>query len=244
MRNYRLGIQQTLVEHLALGWFAIKQARLARLIRQVRSQHLTYLDTPALIDLVKAVHQIEQHQTPGILIEAGCALGGSALVIAASKIPRRSLSLYDVFGMIPPPSNHDSTDVHQRYEEIVSGRSSGIGSEPYYGYQKDLYSNVLAIFTRFGYPVDQNTIHLIKGLYEDTLRVDEPVALAHIDCDWYESVIICLKRITPQLVPGGILVIDDYNRWSGCRQAVDDFFMTSKDLFHFDQKSRLHITKL
>ena len=239
-----MGIQQTVVEHLALGRFAIKQPQLARLIRQVRSQHLTYLDTAALIDLAHAVHQIEQHQTPGILIEAGCALGGSALVIAAAKTPSRSFWLYDVFGMIPPPSIHDSIDVHQRYEEIVSGCSAGLGSELYYGYQENLYAKVLATFTTFGYPVDTNAIHLIKGLYEDTLSVNQPVALAHIDCDWYESVMICLEEITPQLVAGGILVIDDYYSWSGCRQAVDDFFTASKHLFHFDHKSRLHITKL
>lgn len=39
----------------------------------------------------------------------------------------------------------------------------------------------------------------------------------------YESVMTCLTRITPNLVPRGILVIDDYEAWSGWR-AVNEFF--------------------
>jgi asparagine synthase (glutamine-hydrolysing) len=55
------------------------------------------------------------------------------------------------------------------------------------------------------------------------LHVSEPVALAHIDGDWYRSVMTCLRRIEPNLVPGGTLVIDDYRAWSGCKRAVDEY---------------------
>jgi hypothetical protein len=56
------------------------------------------------------------------------------------------------------------------------------------------------------------------------------MALAHIDVDWYEPVHVSLERIEPRLSPGGALVIDDYEDWSGCRRAVDEYF--SGDRMH------------
>ncbi len=91
-------------------------------------------------------------------------------------------------------------------------------------------------------PEDIN-VHLIKGLFEDTLICKQPVALAHIDCDWYDSVMVCLERIVPMLTPGGVLVIDDYEHWSGCREAVEEYFKDKKEQFSFVKKSRLHIIK-
>ena len=44
---------------------------------------------------------------PGIFVEAGCALGGSTIVIAHAKEQERPLRVYDVFDMIPPPTAED-----------------------------------------------------------------------------------------------------------------------------------------
>lgn len=86
-------------------------------------------------------------------------------------------------------------------------------------------------------------VELIKGLFEDTMAIDTPVALAHIDCDWYDSVMTCLQRIVGHLVPGGRLVIDDYDHWSGCKTAIDEFFADRHDEFEFQHFNRLHIVK-
>ena len=34
-------------------------------------------------------------------------------------------------------------------------------------------------------------------------------------------------------MPGGVLVIDDYDSWSGCRRAVDEYFADKKDRFEW-----------
>src|SRR4051794_13987037 len=106
------------------------------IIADVRADALTYLDEIALADLVAQVRRIEKEAMPGILIEAGCALGGSAIVIASAKRKERSFYIYDVFGMIPPPSHRDGTDVHERFHFIQSGESPGIGGHTYYGYEE------------------------------------------------------------------------------------------------------------
>ena len=62
---------------------------------RVREEGLTYLSAAALDDLHRTVQSLETHRVPGLFIEAGCALGGSALVVAAAKRPERRFNVYD-----------------------------------------------------------------------------------------------------------------------------------------------------
>lgn len=211
-------------------------------IRRVRDEHLTYLDEDALRDLVARIAELEHAGRVGDILEAGCALGGSAIVLAAAKSAERNLLVYDVFGVIPPPSEQDGEDVLDRYRVIASGCSTGIAGDVYYGYQSDLLSRVREAFGRHGLPIDEHRVELIQGSYEDTLHPPRPVALAHLDCDWYDSVLTCLQRIEPLLVPGGVLVVDDYDTWSGARRAVDEYF-AERDGFRFERRRRLHIVR-
>jgi len=213
------------------------------IVRAVRADSLTFLEPEALSDLFEMIENYERNDMPGILIEAGCAAGGSSIVMAKAKSKQRPLHVYDVFGMIPPPSENDDKDVHDRYLVIRAGRAKGIGNRTYYGYEENLVAKVEKNFERHGVPLRQNNIQLIQGMFQDTLQVAEPVLLAHIDGDWCESVRVCLERISPALVSGGALVIDDYDAWSGCRKAVDDFFADKHDRFDFVKKSRLHIIR-
>lgn len=200
----------------------------------VRNQNLTYLSDSKLLKLAELCLRHEKAGDSGCILEAGCALGGSAIVLAAAKSKSRALRIYDVFGMIPPPSEKDDADVHKRYQTIASGASRGIGGNRYYGYESNLYDKVIQNLMDAGYPPAENAITPIKGLLQDTLVVDEPVAFAHIDVDWYDPVYVCTERIAPKLIPGGTIVFDDYLDWSGCKKAVDAYFAKRKDEFDFD----------
>ena len=221
----------------------ISNRRVYCVIKRVLKDNLTYLEASALIDLYKSINKLKKRKSDGIIIEAGCALGGSALVITSSKERTRLFYIYDVFGMIPPPSKQDGDDAHERYKIIVSGKSKGCGRNRYYGSEENLLDKVRQTFYDYNLPLNQNNVHLIKGLFENTLFVNKPVALAHIDCDWYESVMISLQRIEPYLIKGGVLIIDDYYQWLGCRKAVDTYFANKKEKFKFIKKSRLHIIR-
>lgn len=217
--------------------------RLSRTVRKVKSQGLTYLSEEALLELAEEIRWIEEAGVEGMLVEAGCALGGSAIVMSAAKSPGRELRVYDVFAMIPEPSARDGEDVHRRYGVIRSGQSPGIDGNRYYGYEQNLHKRVTDNFKRAGIPLEEHHVKLVKGLFEDTLWPEGPVALAHVDGDWYESVKTCLERIVPWLVQGGRLIIDDYHTWSGCRQAVDEYFEDRRRDFHFAGLSRLHVVR-
>jgi len=212
-------------------------------ILKVKEEKLTYLEEKALNDLFYTVEKIEHHKIEGNFIETGCALGGSSIVICKAKKKTRPFLIYDVFGMIPEPGEKDGDNVKERFDTIKEGESVGIDGDKYYGYEDDLLSKVVASFNKMGFNPEQNKVTFVKGLYQETLKIDYKVAFAHIDCDWYNSVMTCLKQIVPRLSIGGCLVIDDYYYWAGCKKAVDEYFRDIKNDFDFIQKSRLHIIK-
>jgi len=199
------------------------------LIREVREAKLTYVGIPKLQRLRDAALHVRAEGVPGAFLEAGVALGGSAILLAKCKAPGVALDLYDVFAMIPPPGPQDGPDAHERYEVIRTGASAGIGGEKYYGYVDNLLDQVRANLARFGVEPARDGVRFIQGLFDDTLHPAGPVALAHIDCDWYEPVRTCMERIIPRLSPGGVMVFDDYASYSGCRKAVDQLLQERSD---------------
>ncbi len=205
-------------------------------ISKIRKSNLTYLSKYALLNISQSIKSIEADKVPGIFVETGCALGGSTILIGLTKLRSRILRVYDVFGMIPPPSVNDGIDIHNRFKKIQEGYSEGINGALYYGYEKDLLNKVKQNLKNFRL-TEKDNIQLIKGLYEDTLQIDEPVAFAHVDCDWYSSVMTCLRNIEPNLSKGGIMIIDDYYDWSGCKKAVDEYFIENIRNEHFQFKT-------
>lgn len=197
---------------------------LGKVARRVSADRLTYLPVEKLRRVEGAIKRT--FTVPGDILEFGVALGGSGIILAHDTRPGRHFHGFDVFGMIPPPlSSKDDARSKERYEIIRSGQSKGIGNDKYYGYRTDLYGDVIASFAHHGVGVDNKSIILHKGLFEDTWPAAgiESAALVHIDCDWYDPVLFCLNSCAEILSHNGLIVIDDYNDYGGCRTAVDEF---------------------
>ena len=226
-----------LIRFVLLDW------RLPAVVRRVVRDGLSYSGGQALGELHAAAIEADAQCRAGELIELGCGSGGSALVIAAAKKQARVFTIYDVFGMPPGPSAQDGPDVHLRWSEIASGRSEGIAGNTYYGYVDNLLDQVKTTFERYGLEPENGNVVFVKGLFEETLTGIGPVALAHIDCDRYESVHTCLQRLAPRMVAGGVMIIDDYDSKSGCKKAVDEFLASDGASFHTVRKSRLHLVR-
>jgi len=222
---------------------AVLSERILQTIAGVCEESLTYLRKENLAALASVVAEVERSSRPGLIVEAGTARGGSAIVLAAAKSPERPMKVYDVFGMIPEPTSADGPDVHHRYNLIKGGAAQGVGGETYYGYRDDLVHEVTESFARHFLPLSENNVELVRGLFQDTIDIEEPVALAHLDGDWYESTKVCLERLAPLLVPGGRLVLDDYYAWSGCRAAVDEYF-SGRGGYRFERRARLHVVRM
>lgn len=63
---------------------------------------------------------------------------------------------------------------------------------------------------------------VVKGLFPDSLVAMPPVGFVHADADQYESTKAILQRMPPLMVPGGFILLDDFNvdGCEGCTQAV------------------------
>jgi hypothetical protein len=189
-----------------------------QIMQQVRAEQLTFLTPAALRDLALVARDLEANHMTGLVIEAGTAAGGSAIVLAAAKSANRPMKVYDVFGPMPEPGEPDDKN-------------------------GPLYDEVTQSFVRLGVTPGEHGVELVKGLFQDTITVNEPVALAHLDADWYESTMTCLERLAPLLVSGGRIVLDDYDSSTGCRDAVDAYFRDRHMDFRFEQHNRLHVVR-
>lgn len=201
----------------------LKSLQAFGVVKNVKDARLTYLSYNKFAQIVKTIEGLKRNNVDGVYIEAGCALGGSAIVISKLKPREKYFFVYDVFEMIPTPTKDDPADVVERYDTIVQGKSKGIGGDVYYGYMSDLYKVVQENFVRFNINIAQEHVNLVKGLLQDTMVLSGPVAFAHIDVDWYEPVKVSLERIAPMLTVGGSIILDDYYDWGGCRKATDEF---------------------
>lgn len=218
----------------------------SKVSRQVKLNNLTYLSERKIYHLEQCIKQVERKNVQGCFIEAGIALGGSAIIMSTLMSKNRVFHGYDVFEMIPSPSSmKDDEKSKARYEVIKSGQSEGINGDTYYGYESNLYDKVVENFNKFDLQVDGKTIFLHKGLFEDTLSFDSnaKIALAHIDCDWYEPVYLCLERIYRNLSNNGYIILDDYYDYGGCKKATDEFLSSHNDVQIVARDSNLVLTR-
>lgn len=214
-----------------------------RLIALVRDLGLTYLSEQKLRSLMAACRAAKARNTGARYIEAGCALGGSTVIVANLLAPAAELFVYDTFEGMPPPTDRDTPDVHERYQIIATGKSKGINGHQYYGYRTDLLESVA--LRQNVPPRILGRVHLVKGLVQQTLPVGHPVALAHVDVDWYDPVSLCAHRIFPALEVGGCIIFDDYLDYRSCRDAVDEYFAPHREAVHMDLSAgSCSVTKL
>lgn len=69
-------------------------------------------------------------------------------------------------------------------------------------------------------------VNIVKGWFKDSLPSflkEEKIALLRLDGDWYESIMDCMELLYPNVVTGGLIIIDDYYTWDGCSRAIHDY---------------------
>lgn len=211
--------------------------RLSNTARSVVRQRLTYLPARSLCRLEHALSDVVMQRVSGDVVEFGVALGGTTIILAEkAKQSGRNFHGFDVFGMIPPPSSEkDGEKANQRYQTIAKGASAGINGDLYYGYRPNLYAEVCDSLARYGLDVDGHVITLHKGLFQETFHkaAISSIAFAHLDCDWYESVSYCLSATADLVSPNGVIVLDDYHFYEGCKRATTEFLASRPDFtFH------------
>lgn len=175
--------------------------------------------------LLQAIEHTYQEGIEGDIIECGVWRGGN-LIIAALLKERLGLSAqiwgYDTFEGMSAPTEIDRRLHHDELAADTFGRKRR-------GHFSDwCYSGIDEVRANISAHVPNADIRLIKGKVEDTLvreeNVPERISVLRLDTDWYESTKIELEVLYPRLVPGGVLIIDDFGDWSGAKLAVEEYF--------------------
>jgi hypothetical protein len=156
--------------------------------------------------LYRLARDAEERAVPGAVVDCGVFNGGSTLLLAAGA-PSRQVWAFDSFEGMPEPSDRD-------------------GAEPW-GFVGTCRGSEQKVREGFERHSDPRRLHLVKGLFEDTLaghaKEIGPIAVLHVDCDWYEPITHVLETLYDQVSPGGHVAVDDYKTWQGARRAVDEF---------------------
>ena len=195
----------------------------ATIIRQVQPYTMTTPDR--VYALIQAVKYIAENDIKGSMVECGAWRGGSmmAAALVLQRHHRRDIDLYlyDTFEGMPPP---DSNDVDSRGKAAATQLSEAHRSKDSMIWAYSPIEDVQKNLARTGY--DASRLHFIKGKVEDTLPAQAPqgpISLLRLDTDWYASTKHELEHLYPKLVPGGVLILDDYGWWKGSRQAFDEY---------------------
>lgn len=174
--------------------------------------------------LYDAVRYLEANDIAGDFVECGVWRGGSsmnmALTLRACGNETRHLYLFDTYAGMSEPTV-DDIDVHGRVAQTKFEKLNNNGvNEWCFASLEDVQRNLHS--TRYA----PERLHFVQGKVEDTLPASAPerIALLRLDTDWYESTRHELVHLYPRLVPGGVLIIDDYGHWQGARRAVDEYF--------------------
>ncbi len=176
--------------------------------------------------LIIAVRYVVDYQVPGDVVECGVWRGGSMQAVARTLLERgdtdRTLHLFDTFEGMPPPTKEDRRLNGPAASELLATRERTASVWAVAGLE-----DVQAGMAQTGYPEDHIRYH--PGLVEDTVPSEAPerIALLRLDTDWYASTRHELEQLYGRVVPGGVLIIDDYDYWEGSRQATDEFLAES-----------------
>lgn len=206
----------SLVSLARLGGIHPELAALTWKLKRTRRTYLSFATLHSLAHNYMLVRQ--RHPQPLQVAEFGVGRGGSAALLAwlVGHFGGK-LTLYDVFGRIPAPTEQDGARAQDRYQVILNQEG-----QEYYGNIPDLLQVVLKDLHAV---CDPARIEIVQGKYEDTLtRLDDQRAFSqvHIDCDWYESSMAVYHYLQERLRPGAIVQVDDYSNWDGSSRAFED----------------------
>ncbi len=147
----------------------------------------------------------------GSLVECGFGKGKTANIFTDFMldgiIQKRNMHFYDSFIGFPTPTKEDKSK-----------------RNPQKGQWAIPIEEANKVKEKANVPVE-----VVKGYFEDTTKDYNggPIAVLHIDCDLYQSYKTVLETLYDKVVPGGLIMFDEYGegtKWPGAVQAINEFF--------------------
>ncbi|MDP6630593.1 MAG: TylF/MycF/NovP-related O-methyltransferase [Kiritimatiellia bacterium] len=220
-------LKRALIDHTELAHDRTRLLNVARPLLGV-----SQLPVEGFLHLELMIRRLAEQSIRGSIVECGVWRGGAAAFMAEEVhyhcTEGLHLYFFDSFEGMP----HMTLEDGDRAGQLLYGKvTSDLSEEETDGALQGTGRNdadegrVRSLLSRTRAP--QEHLHLVKGWFQHTLpawrdRIG-PIALLHIDGDFYESTRTCMEELYPQVAPGGIVILDDYGVYAGCRQAVDEY---------------------
>lgn len=165
------------------------------------------------IFVIQAFENLIKRGVEGAIVEFGTFRGHTAIQIVEARDRLNDAGpvyLFDSFAGFPP--SEDPSDTFWKPGDLKSD-----------------YDEVSRRFSRC------KDVKLIKGFFSDTLPgfPDIAVKFAHVDADMYTSTRDVNQWLLDRVVPGGIVIYDDYGfaNCEGAKRAVDEAMAARRDYF-------------
>lgn len=184
------------------------------------------VDKSRIEELEQAIVEIYNHNLDGDFVECGTWRGGLAALmihhIEKYKLGKK-LWVYDTFQGMTQPTGVDGENA------INSFQATKIENGEYANWCRATLDIVKSTCIQASEDFDDFT-KFVVGRVEDTLIIENnlpgKISLLRLDTDWYESTKIELEVLFPRVVPGGVIIIDDYTAWQGSHQAVEEYLQS------------------
>ncbi|MDX9929786.1 MAG: TylF/MycF/NovP-related O-methyltransferase [Bacteroidales bacterium] len=155
----------------------------------------------------------------GDIVECGVFKGSSLIrfvhfrELSGLRTAKR-ITGFDTFGLFPPSTFEPDNELLDSF--LRSAGNSSISREQLGGVleAKGLGENIL----------------LVEGDIRETIPAfvrknrGLSISLLNLDVDLYEPSLVILEYLYPLISPGGILMLDDYDKFPGETRAVDEYF--------------------
>jgi O-methyltransferase len=149
---------------------------------------------------------------PGDVVEFGCYVGTTSVFLARDlNSTDKKLYLYDSFEGLPDKTSEDQSPAGEQFQtgELLATKAQ-------------LIKNLRA--ANVPMPI------IKKAWFSDLTAADMPaeISFAYLDGDYYHSILDPLKLIWDRLVPGAVVIVDDYANEAlpGAARAVDGWLKT------------------
>jgi hypothetical protein len=194
-----VGRRGSIVAPLSAGW-----QRERKVIADTRSKTKLLLTDPAALHVMICARAARR--LPGAFAEAGVFKGGSARLICDEK-GEASLHLFDVFETLQGSERAGDEDVRRHF-------GSTYGCE----------AGVRHLLAGYG------NVHFHTGIFPATTRglEDQRYAFVHLDLNLPGPTRAALEYFHPRLVPGGILLADDYSD-ANLKTCIDSWLAGQPD---------------
>ena len=188
-------------------------------------------DDIPMLTMHQAVKYALRNEINGDIVECGvgngCKMFMAAWLCQHSGEKEREMYLYDTFAGLTEPGERDykikkgrKLSSQRAMKEFYNASKTDSGSTWCYTSLRDVKDNIIEA----GYM--QRLFHYVEGDVLKTIPSIRPtkIAVLRLDTDFYDSTMHELSHLYDLVVPGGVIIFDDYGGWNGQKTAVDEFF--------------------